>query len=260
MRGFFIAVVLALAVVAGALVYFRKSPNAVQQVDAALAKFNAAAQRQATEAASRVAEWTAERMQKDPVGYLQWALDECVGTSERLTAGKISLRAQRSQMERSITASGADVTGYTRQLDEAKTLYKSHKADDKWPVEFRGAMLGEQELRTKIIDTHNRLAALRELIDAHRKNEAIVDQKVGELEMELVGVEKLRNRISTELEVAKVKQTVDGLAQLSDQVTAMVSTTGSMAASPADIVTLDSLVKQKSEQTTAVDFENILGK
>ena len=71
-------IILAIVIVGGGILFFYSKPFSTKVKEAA---------RQATE-------WTSENIQKDPVGYLTWAMDECYATEEKLSASKLSMNTQ----------------------------------------------------------------------------------------------------------------------------------------------------------------------
>lgn len=203
--------------------------------------------------------WTPERMLKEPVDYLKWAGRECTRTAEALSSARLALRAQRSQIERTINAREADATGYDRLLTEAKALYKRSEAEQKWPADFRGSRLSEADLRERILDAHGQLDAVRESIAANRVHIAALNRRLSEIERRLFAAEKLQTQLETELEVARANKTVAGLAGLSDQVTALKAVQDELDATPQSVMTLDTLAAKKAGSgRTNESFEAIL--
>jgi hypothetical protein len=241
-RGNTVAIVLVIVLVLGAILFFVSKPFQTRVKQAT---------RQATE-------WTPENIQKDPVGYLSWALAECGKTEEKLQASRLALKTNRNNAERSLSTHQADQTAYTKLLDEAKSLYRQAGASASWPAELRGVKMEEAVLKAKIVEAHDKLSGLGELIATYQQSRQIIDRKLVEVEAKLTEVTKLESKLSTDLEIAKVRKTVEGIGTISDQLNAIVDTSEALVSATKDGISLEELVKPSGERRVETEFEKIM--
>jgi DNA repair exonuclease SbcCD ATPase subunit len=211
------------------------------------------------EAARQATEWTPENIQKDPVGYLTWALEQCEKSEQKLAASKLSLKSKKNQIDRSLTANQAELSDYSKLLQEAKAVYKEAKAENKWPASLRGRSFEEAALKGKIVEAHDKVKNLEGLVQTYSQSQAVIDRRLTEIEQKVTEVNKLRNKLSTDLEVAKVKQSVEGIGEISDKLGAIMDTTSALVSSSAEATSLEDLVKPTGQQRVDNEFDKIMG-
>ena len=241
-KGSTIVIVLVVIAVLGVILFFVSKPFSTR----------------VKEATRQVTEWTAENIQKDPVGYLTWALDECKKTENRLLASKLALKTKKNQTERSLTANQADLTAYSKLLDEAKALYKKASAANTWPVELRGVKLEQAPLKTKIVEAHDKVKNLGELVSTYKQTQGVIDRKLTDVETKVMEVQKLKNKLSTDLEVAKVKKSVDGIDAISDRLSAIAATTDALVSTTAEGASLEDMIEPTGQQRVDTEFDKIM--
>lgn len=238
-----VVVVVVVALIVAAVAYFWSKPF----------------QTKVDEAARQAREWTPENIQKDPVGYLTWAQAETQRTEDRLNASALSLRTKKNQIERETTAGTADQDAYRKLLDEAKERYRTASAANQWPVDLRGTKLDEGQLKAKIVEANTKVASIQETLAAYSKAHTVIERKFEQVEAKLVEVQKLRARLSTDLEIAKVNKSVEGIGAINDQVSTIMDTANALVSQQDGGVSLEDLVTPSGKQRIDEEFSKIMG-
>lgn len=232
-----------LAVIAVAVLYFWSDPF----------------QARVDNAARQASQWTPENIQKDPVGYLSWALKETENTGNKLSASSLGLRTQLNQLNRELTANQADRENYSKLLDDAKALYRTSLEKNTWPADLRGSALTEEQLKAAIVEANDKVVLIDELITTYSKARSVVERKQVQLEQKSHEVTKLTNKLKTDLEVAKVNKSVEGIGAINDQVAAIMDTANALVEQQAAGVSLEDLVTPTGKQRVDAEFEKIMG-
>ncbi len=238
-----VLVIILIAVIGGLFAYFWSKPFKTK-VD---------------EAARQAREWTPENIQKDPVGYLTWAMSESQATEDRLNASALSLRTKKNQIERESTAGSADQESYRKLLDEAKALYRTAAAGGQWPVDLRGSKLDEAQLKAKIVEASAKVTSIADMMAAYTKAHTVIERKSEQVEAKLGEVRKLRNKLSTDLEIAKVNKSVEGIGAINDQVASIMDTANALVSQQDGGVSLEDLVTPSGQQRMDEEFSKIMG-
>lgn len=205
-------------------------------------------------------EWTAENIQKDPVGYLTWALSEVDKTEQRLQAGVLGLKTKKNAAVRALERDQADQTEYGKLLDEFKDAYLSASSSNSWPVTVRNASFEENALKRKIVEANDKLKSLSSLVETYAKTKNVIDRKLTELDGELAGVVKLKNKLTTNLEIAKVNASVEGIDSIGDQLNAIVDASEALVSTAEEGVDVEELIKPTGDQRVEDEFAKIMGK
>lgn len=209
------------------------------------------------EAYKQGTEWTAENIQANPVGYLTWALSEVDKTEDKLEAGIISLKTKKSQADRALSKNTADKTQYETLLVEFKTAYKEAKPESKFPVSVRGVSLDEPALKKKIVESNDKIQNLTTLVDAYSRNKQVIETKLAEIEAKQSELVKLKNKLSTDLEIAKVNKSVDGLNDIGDTLNAITDTSNALVADSQD-VSIEAMIKPVGDARVDEEFDKIM--
>ena len=241
-RGSAIVAVIVLVVVLGAILFFASKPFSTRVKEAA---------RQATE-------WTPENITKDPVGYLTWALDECKRVEGDLKASTLALNTRRNQAERELAKKQAERDAYSKLVGEAKALYRKAKADDRWPAALRGATLTEAELKARIVEAHSKVKSLDDLIAAYKQSQKAMERQLVQISEKLTEAQKLKGKLSSEIEVAKVKQSAEGIGAITDQLEAMADTSKALVSSSGQTSSLEDMVAPTGQPRIDAEFDRIM--
>jgi chromosome segregation ATPase len=203
--------------------------------------------------------WTSENIQADPVGYLTWAMKQTTATEGRLKASQLALKTKQNQANRGLEKTLGDQATYQKLLDEAKAAYQEAKANDSWPTKIAGTQADERQLKKIIVDTHNKMKNLNRLVDTYRKTAGVIDTKLGEVESKLSELTEVKMNLSSQLEVAKVNQSVAGIGDIHDQLGAIIDTSNALASSTtSDELSIESLVAPTGEQRVDSEFDAIM--
>lgn len=235
-----IAIIVILAVI-GVVFYFISDPFSTK-VDEAT--------RQATQ-------WTPENIQKDPVGYLTWAQSECDAIGQRLEAQALSLRTKMNQSSREATAKGAELRSYQQLFREAKEKYQQSASAQSWPADLRGISLTEQQLKKKIVEAHQRVEALTKLVSTYSQTSKALERKLAEVSTKQEETSQLKRKLSTDLEIAKVKKTVADIGAISDRLNAIMDTSGALVSTPEE-PSLEDLVQPSQTEQIDAAFDQIM--
>jgi len=99
-------------------------------------------------------EWTPEKIQANPVGYLNFAKGELKKSEEKLKARLIAFRTQKAKFSDKAVKAEAKLRNYAAGLKEAKEKYVETKTTDSWPVVFKKQPMEEQDLKKFIVDAN----------------------------------------------------------------------------------------------------------
>ena len=179
---------------------------------------------------SQAAQRTVQNIKKDPVGYLTWALEEVGKTESKLQASELSLKTKQNTTHRALEKYTADKSQYEKLLSEFKDAYITASEKKTWPAQVRGMPFDELGLKRKIVECSEKFRNTTALVDTYTKIDKVIGDKADEVEGKLTEVEKLKNKLSTNIEIAKVNQSVDEIGALGDQVQAIIDTSAVVVA------------------------------
>lgn len=244
-QGGVLLIVIVLIAVAGAAFYFFSAPfkTKVNEIT-----------RQATK-------WTPENIQKDPVGYLTWAVSECDQLEDKLDARIIALNTKINQSRREIMEKTSERASFDGLLKELKTAYRMASEDDVWPVEVRGAKLTEEQTKSRIVETHQRIAQLTSVIDTYESALNKMLNSLTDVGNKLSETAKLKRKLNGEVEIARVKKEVSGLDEVSDSVSAIIDTTEALISSNGahdQAPSIDELVTPAPSEKMNQEFDAIM--
>lgn len=234
--------VIVLVLVVGAVFFFVSKPFSTRVREAA---------RQATE-------WTPENIRKDPVGYLSWALRECRDTDDRLRASAISLRTKKNEADRKLRIAQADRESYQSLLTEAKAAFRKADAESAWPIRLRDVELEREALKGKIVAAADRVDSLDDLIATYEQTAGVIARKLEDVNDQLAEVEKMCSRLATDLEVAKVRQSVEDLGAISDEFHAIMDTTDALVSDVESGTSLEAMIRPPENVRIDEEFERIM--
>jgi len=215
---------------------------------------------QVKEGYRQATEWTADNIQEDPVGYLTWALSEVDNTEQRLQASVLGLKTKKNAAVRALERNQADQTEYGKLLDEFRDTYRSASSGRSWPVTVRNASFEENALKRKVVECNDKLKNVSTLVETYTKTKNVIDRKLNELDGKLVEVVKLKNKLSTDLEIAKVNKSVEGIDSIGDQLDAIVDASEALVSTSEEGVDLEEMIKPTGDQRVEDEFAKIMGK
>ncbi|MGO9113272.1 MAG: hypothetical protein ACLP9L_28910 [Thermoguttaceae bacterium] len=212
------------------------------------------------QAYNQATQWTPENIKKDPVGYLTWALDEVGKTQDKLQASELSLKTKKNATARALQKQTADQSDYEKLLSEFKEAYTIASEQKKWPTRVRNTDLDEMALKRKIVECNDKIKNTAELVDTYAKTNKLIGDKLGEIEAKLAEVEKLKNKLSTNMEIAKVNQSVDDIGAIGDQLNAIVDTSSALAKTAEEGTSVADMIKPSGDARVNDEFSKIMGK
>ncbi len=213
-----------------------------------------------SQAYTQATQWTPENIKKDPVGYLTWALAEVGKTQDKLQASELSLKTKKNATARALGKHTAENSEYAKLLSELKDAYVKADADKKWPARVRGAELDEKDLKRKIVDCSRKIDNTGSLVDTYSKTDKLLGDKLDEIENKLADVEKLRDKLSTNKELAEANKSVDDIGAIGDQLNAIVDTSTALAATAEQGTSVESMIKPSGDAKVDDEFSKIMGK
>ena len=205
-------------------------------------------------------QWTPENIKKDPVGYLGWALDEVGKTQERLQAIELSLRTKKNATARALEKNTADKSDYEKLLTELIGAYKTAAEQKKWPAKIRNTEFDEMGLKRKIVECNSKIKNTDTLVEAYSKTDKLIGDKLGEIENKLADVEKLKNDLSTKIDLAKANESAEDIGSVGNQLNNIVDTTSALAATAEKGTSVESMIKPSGDAKVDDEFSKIMGK
>ena len=213
-----------------------------------------------TQAYEQATQWTPENIKQDPVGYLTWALVEVGKAEGKLQASELSLRTKKNTTSRALKEKTADHSQYEKLLTEFKEAYTTASQQKKWPTQVRNIDFDEIGLKRKIVECNDKIKNAADLVDTYAKTDKLIDDKLGEIEAKLAEVEKLKNKLSTNMEIAKVNQSVDDIGAIGDQLNAIVDTSSALAKTAEQGTSVADMIKPSGDARVDDEFSKIMGK
>lgn len=237
-----IAIILVLVLIGGGIFFFVSKPFQTSVKDA-------------YEVAT---EWTPENIQKDPVGYLSWALRHTDATKQKLEASILSLKTKRNAAARALEKNTADKGQYEKLFEELKQAYTA--AAGQFPVVVRGNSLEEGKLKSSIVEANDTIRNHEILVQTYTKTGTIIERKLGEIQNQMTELERLRNKLSTDLEIAKVNKTVEGIGSIGDQLLAITDTANALASTAEEGTSLQDMITPTGTARVDEEFAKLMAK
>jgi len=209
---------------------------------------------------TQATQWTPENIKADPVGYLSSALEEVGQTEKKLQASELSLSTKKNTATRALEKQTADKSDYEKLLNDFKDAYTTASAQKKWPVRVRNSEFDEMGLKRKIVECNDKIKNTSELVDTYSKTEKVIGDKLAEIENKLADVTKLKNKLSTNIEIAKVNQSVEDIGAIGDQLNAIVDTSSALAKTADQGTSVDQMIKPSGDSRVDDEFSKIMGK
>ena len=116
----------------------------------------------------------------------------------------------------------------------------------------------ERKLKSTIVESNNKVGQLQELVTTYTNTGKLISRKLDEVELKLTEVRKLKNKLDTDLEIAKVQKSVEGIGEINDRLNAIMDTSAALVDSGTDI-SLDDLVTPTGDQRVDDEFSKIMG-
>lgn len=215
-------------------------------------------QTQVKENYRQATEWTPENIKKDPVGYLTWALEEVGKTEQKLEASVLGMKTRKNAVDRALEKHEADNSQYQKLLGDLKEAYRTASASSTWPVKVRDISFDESGLKRKVVECSDKVKNSTSLIETYRRTDDVISGKLREIDMKLAEVVKLKSRLSTDLEIAKVNKSVEGLDSLGDTLTAIVDTSTALAQTAEQGTSVDEMIKPSAANQIDEEFAKII--
>jgi chromosome segregation ATPase len=205
-------------------------------------------------------EWTPENIKKDPVGYLNSAIEQIDETKKKLGAAQLALTTQRNDISNSLEKYSTDKSNYERLMPELKETYEKADTKNDWPATVRGHKFDKGELRRKIVECNHDLQKATTLTDSYSGAKGKVVDRLDEVNDQLTKIESVRTDLTTKLETAKVQQTFEGIDNVSTNFDHIVSTSNALSETAEKNAGVDELIKPSGEEKTNEEFDKIMGK
>lgn len=206
-------------------------------------------------------EWTPQNIKKDPVGYLTWALDEVAATESKLEASVLGMKTRKNAIDRALDKHQADKSEYEKLLGELKEAYRSASASStsqSWPVKVRELTFDESALKRKVVECSDKITNTTSLTETYAKTRDVIDGKLREVDLKLAEVIKLKSRLTTDLEIARVNKSVEGLDSLGDTLNAIVDTSAALAKTAESGASIEEMIKPSNASKIDEEFSRII--
>lgn len=200
-------------------------------------------------------EWTPENIQKDPVNYLTWALGKTKSSVSQLKTSELSLTMKRNKTTQKSDALSAQIKDGGEKLSKAKKLYKSTET---WPLQINGNDITQEQLKNKILEAHNSLENKKKLAKSHTKTNSIIKRKLTEVKNRILEAEQMKDKIATDLEIAKTNKAVAGITDIGSELNAIIATSDALSGASTDDMSLDDLLGDGSNSQNDAAFDSIM--
>ncbi len=201
--------------------------------------------------------WTPENIQKDPVGYLTWAKNECNVLSQKLEAREIALKTKENEYKRNLLEKESELVSYSGLLTEAKTTFVTASAARSFPVLLRNIQLSEAQLKTKIVEAYQQIELINKAVPAIKNTIQMLQQQLAAVESRKAEIAGLSKKIGSDIELAKLKTDTAGLANLSNEFTSILDTTSAVI-NPENIPSINEMAAMTASTSADVVFEKIM--
>ena len=162
-------------------------------------------------------EWTPEKIQANPVGYLNFAKDELNKSKDKLEARLISFRAQKAKFSRKAKEAEVNLNSHTANLKLGKETYISTKETDSWPVMYKKQPLSEKELKQYIVQGNKAVKKETKLFKSYSSHVAKVSSYVGKMEAELEKLVEKSADLDTKIEMVKANEELKSVEEITDK-------------------------------------------
>jgi hypothetical protein len=230
------------------------------KAEAMAQKSGAEPQRVVAKTSTEARQWTPENIKKDQVGYLTWALAEVGKTEDKLRASELSLTTKHNTTRRALERHKADLADYETLLAEFKEAYITASEQKKWPARVRSREYDEMTLKRRIVacDAQVKNAGLQ--VEAYAKTDKLIRDKQIEVEGKLAEVAKLKDKLSSTLEIARVNGSVDGIESIGDQLKASAGADTAVPMSAEEGMSVPDMIKPSGDAHDDDEFSKIIGK
>jgi hypothetical protein len=204
-------------------------------------------------------QWTPKRIQADPSGYLEWAMNECNRFRSALEAHRLSLLARQHSTDRAIQESQARQESAGTLLTEAKELYRQTESEGAWPARTAGNTFSRDELKSRIIRLHLARQRQGRLFSEYTRLSPLIGQRLESLEQKITRVDDLQSWLASNVELVAMSRSVEDFRSVNDQVNALLDM--SQAVSEAhNVPDVNTAVEENVEITaTMQSFDAIMG-
>ena len=209
--------------------------------------------------------WTADNIRKDPVGYLTWAIKQVETLETNIDSRNLALETEKGKLETGLKENKTNYENYSAFLKDAKTAYNNASQDKSFPVEVRGYQLNENQLKEKIVEAHQNAERFEKLAQVYENTKRSLEVKIKELADKKAEIKNLKVKLGTDLEIAKVKNTISDLPEISTSLSSIQNTTNALSklngySNSEKIPTLSEMINQSSKSYLDEEFEKIMGK
>ncbi len=159
--------------------------------------------------------WTADNIQKDPVGYLTWALGEINVTANKIEAREIALKTKQKELEAGLVEKNTKLEQEKKALEIGKSAYLEASKNNSFPTTINGVVFKEIELKTKIVKANQNIQNIGKFIATYQTSLNTIKSKLSEITNKKFEIDNLKVKLSSDLELAKLQKTVSDLPELS---------------------------------------------
>ena len=158
--------------------------------------------------------WSDENIANDPVGYLEWSLEEMdrLETGLRATQLKISTLSHKTRREQ--IAGDATYDSWEQQFNELTDLYVNAKDKNEWPAVYQGVGFEEADLKKVVLETHKNLERTK---GRRARTPAIgkkLERQTAVIKSALDELRDHRAELYDALKIARLNKAVDSLNEL----------------------------------------------
>jgi len=127
-------------------------------------------------------QWTAQSIENNPSGYLEWATGEYGRLLQSLDARKIGLSYEKSLAEKSVAFERKALPILQTRLAFARRSYLEAEGGGSWPVQIDGESFSRDELGSRILLLNSSVNYSRKKTDAASETIDLATRALPELE------------------------------------------------------------------------------
>jgi hypothetical protein len=203
--------------------------------------------------------WTPRNIQKDPAGYVTWAITEADRAVQDIEIRTIALNQQYSKSNELLLKKSSEEKITSKLLADYKQEYKKAAPRSSWPTEMNEKMYSEQQLKNQIVLLGRKLSAAttqREQLDVFQTE---VTRHLDDLSLKKDELIASRSNLRQKLETIKMNETIANIDEFHAEISGMLATVD-IVSNQSSIPTTDELIRQEMKQTALDDeFSSIMG-
>lgn len=175
------------------------------------------------------ADWTPERMAKDPQGYLQWADQRAQEQIAQRQARLATMAQQRADIEARRQQFESNLADVQNIHDRMQRAYRAADDEDRWPLSMAGQTFSRERAKAVLDRTQKYLDERKSLAQSYDESVGRVDQVTALVKKDIDDLNTLRDHLAIDLEKVRLNNGMAELDQLHSTQAEVETTANSLA-------------------------------